>query len=555
MVTEIELKYSLLEGNKIRTTEDVKGSISQLLTKNNINFSYKKKQLSNHYFDTATLALRNQRIALRTRSTIRGKENQCFEQTIKTSGRVIAGLHQRPEYNVNLQNAIPILTLFPESLWQNNTDLTLLQNQITELFSTNFTRYTWLITLENAQVELAFDNGEIACQGYPNKPVIYEIELELVSGERESLFFLTKLLFTELALRPGQLTKAARGYALYNERQLLAYKKEKNVTTTLPLTIKNKQSDVRDVTVAPIFLSTNNTPSEAFKYGVDVSLTQLQLSIDDYVDKSSFDNLGKIRELLCLLKQGFLLFNEVLTKDALILSSELSYFIRSFHWVDNACYLQTLDPQLQDTKSSSNRKSSHQKEYLLTQRMINQLQANNNHLSEFDVVNLLHSERFNNLQLGLLSLLLDVDEQYIFESDNHQSLVEQAKEQLTSSNDLLTRQLSELTDKNSETPHLDKPYRKVHSLLESALLTNVWFSDLFCATNNILVKEFTIPKLAMIEELNELQALNLLEQHLTTLPDLQDKLEILLSEKHKSLLTALDKSRTNALSVKPYWYK
>ncbi len=215
MVTEIELKYTLLKSDDLVSTELVQGKVCQLLSEHKLVFIHQEKQLSNHYFDTENLSLRQHRIALRTRGTAHKGSDECFEQTIKTSGTVIAGLHQRPEYNVDIKDDKPILALFPDSIWQGKAgiDTNQLQQNIAELFSTNFTRHTWLVTLADAQVEIAFDSGEVACQGYDDKPSIYEIELELVNGDSKALFFLTKILFSHLALRPGQFTKAARGYA------------------------------------------------------------------------------------------------------------------------------------------------------------------------------------------------------------------------------------------------------------------------------------------------------------------------------------------------------
>ena len=113
MVTEIELKYSLLECRDMATEQQVKAQICQLLTEQELTFVHQVKQLSNHYFDTKSLSLRQQRIALRTRGTQSLHQDVRFEQTIKTSGTGIAGLHQRPEYNVDIDDAKPILALFP----------------------------------------------------------------------------------------------------------------------------------------------------------------------------------------------------------------------------------------------------------------------------------------------------------------------------------------------------------------------------------------------------------------------------------------------------------
>jgi len=235
MVTEIELKYSLLENNEQAKPEQVKTTISQLLSEQEITFVQQEKQLSNHYFDTANLTLRKNRIALRTRGTQCFDEAKRFEQTIKTSGIVIAGLHQRPEYNVDILMLNQFSRYFPILFFSQILILIYYNNRLLNYSPLTFTRHIWLVSFADAQVEIAFDCGEVACQDYASKPRIYEIELELVSGDAKALLKLTKLLFSQLSLRPGQLTKAARGYALYHESIATASKLKINRLMTLLL--------------------------------------------------------------------------------------------------------------------------------------------------------------------------------------------------------------------------------------------------------------------------------------------------------------------------------
>lgn len=534
MVTEIELKYSLLESNELSTEKQTKTAISKLLSEHELSFVHQEKQLSNHYFDTADLTLRKSRIALRTRGTQCLGEAEHFEQTIKTSGTIIAGLHQRPEYNVDIDDDKPIIALFPDTIWQKNTDINQLQQQIVELFSTNFTRHTWLVSLANAQVEIAFDCGEVACQGYSNKPRIYEIELELVSGDAQALFVLTKILFSQLALRPGQLTKAARGYALYHE------------SLALSIDVENKQLHARAVVEkiaqSMINLSKNNQLNEAFTYGIEFSLTQLQLCVDSYVESSSLAKLNKISELLALLRQGFWLFGEILTADEIVLRNELSYFIRTIHWVDNARYIQSL----------TGKQSSYQKEILVNQELITKLQlAQNRYPQETQVLALLHSERFNNLQLNLLSLLLKRNSVNTPTNQYSASVIEFAAKQLTNSTIALTNELTKL-QKPQDASSIEL-YLTVHSLLIRALLTTSWFSCFFAEPESDIVKRFNMPLLDIKQGISELQSLSLLQQQLVHLPNSEKKLAQWLANKSENLITALDQSRAKALTMKPYW--
>jgi triphosphatase len=534
MITEIELKYSLLGSKGLAAVDKTKAKVCQLFTEHDFSFSYKRKELTNHYFDTENLSLSLNKIALRTRGTKQDNEGIHFEQTIKTSGSAVAGLHQRPEYNVDINDALPNISLFPHDIWQEGTNIEELQTQLMELFSTNFTRHTWLVTLADAQVEIALDYGDIFCQGHKEKLKIFEIELELVNGKPEALFVLTKILFTQLALRPGQLTKAARGYTLY-QRSL-----------TQGSQIKNKYLSDSEA-VEQLSLSMMNFPKvhsidKIFNQGVEFTLTQLQLTVDRYVEQPSLITLGKISELLALLRQGFWLFKDKLTDEVKMLRSELSYFIRTIHWVDNARFIDDL----------TNKQCSYQKGTSVNQELIIKLQlTKKRYPNESQVMALLHSERFNNLQLNLLSLLLKrstIDKEEVV---NSKVLALFAANHLTHCVRLLSTELTSFA--NLQRLSSNDLYITANSLLIRALLTISWFSYLFIEPNDELAKKFIMPWLDIKQGINELQSLNLLQEQLSYLPNKEDKLESRLMSKSENLITALDQPRVKALSMKPYW--
>jgi len=537
MVTEIELKYSLLENHELVTSEQIMTKVSQLLSEHKLTFAHQEKQLSNHYFDTPDLALRKSRVALRTRGTKCFGENENFEQTVKTSGTIIAGLHQRPEYNVDIDDEKPIIALFPDTIWQEQTDITQLQQEIVELFSTHFTRHTWLVNVGNSQIEIAFDCGEVACQNHENKPRIYEIELELVSGDTQALFVLTKLLFSQLALRPGQLTKAARGYALYHESTTPSFDAE--------IKVANETVIVEQMSLSMIDIPKNKQLDNAFTHGVESSLTKLQLSVDSYVEASSVERLNKlnkISELLVLLRQGFWLFNEILTADEIALRAELSYFIRTISWVDNARYIQSL----------TRKQSTYQKETSVNQELITKLQlTQTRYPCESQVLALLHSERFNNLQVNLLALLLKRHSDNTPTVCNYSSLADFAMNHLNTSTKALSSELTRLIEPQCSLPI--ECYLTAHSLLIRALATTSWFSCLFTEPQSDLVKRYNMPWLDIKQGISELQSLSLLQQQLVHLPNPEKKLALWLTNKSENLIMALDQSRSKALSMKPYW--
>lgn len=163
--------------------------------------------LTNIYFETQDNQLRRWDMGLR----IRGLGEQ-YEMTLKTAGQTIGGLHQRPEYNIDLQRPELNIHLLPAEIWPAGCDLDALQQRLTPLFSTHFQRERWLVTYQSSEIEVAFDRGEVTA-GELSEP-LHEVELELKSGTRDDLLALAAELAEMGGVRLGSLSKAARGYAL-----------------------------------------------------------------------------------------------------------------------------------------------------------------------------------------------------------------------------------------------------------------------------------------------------------------------------------------------------
>ncbi|QHJ12801.1 Inorganic triphosphatase [Paraglaciecola mesophila] len=204
---DIEIELKLL------ATPSAQQDILTWLKQTTLNYRvFAGKQLRNDYFETPQRTLRKHDIGLR----IRGHNGE-FEQTVKTKGRVIAGMHQRPEYNVPLPTPDLKLDLFEREIWPQSINVTELESQLYTMFSTDFLRHTYLITWDNTtQIELVFDIGKITANG--RHVDICEIELELKSGEPRQLFELAMQLVNITPLRFGLRSKAARGYQLADNR-------------------------------------------------------------------------------------------------------------------------------------------------------------------------------------------------------------------------------------------------------------------------------------------------------------------------------------------------
>lgn len=196
MSTEIELKLQL-------DPDDVdKLSHHPLLA----DVPHKTQVLLNTYFDTPALDLHARKIALRFRK--KGEEWLC---TIKTAEPATGGLARRSEWEVAARPGnfdfshvdAPELRRMLESM----------RGSFEPVFTTDFTRKTWLLAFGGSTVEFAIDSGFVESRG--RKAQICEIELELVSGKIADLFALSQQLQTDFDLRPALASKAERGYALF----------------------------------------------------------------------------------------------------------------------------------------------------------------------------------------------------------------------------------------------------------------------------------------------------------------------------------------------------
>ena len=198
MTIEIELKF-LLDPNQVDVITQQLASYPHRYTSPVL--------LSNHYYETADNQLRRWDMGLR----VRGKDGH-YEMTLKTAGQEIGGLHQRPEYNIALNDSQLAIRLLPENVWPTGTDLSALQQDLVALFSTDFTREKWVICYGNSEIEVALDRGSVSA-GDQSTPLL-ELELELLQGQRTDIFALANQLVNIGGVRLGWQSKAARGYGL-----------------------------------------------------------------------------------------------------------------------------------------------------------------------------------------------------------------------------------------------------------------------------------------------------------------------------------------------------
>ncbi|WNC73132.1 CYTH domain-containing protein [Thalassotalea psychrophila] len=500
MDTEIELKYLVLGDN-------IPAVITNLLTQLKHPFSCETKTLANCYFDTPDLALRKADIGLRIRQNNKGE----IEQTIKTAGVTVGGLHQRPEYNITLESADVNLTLFNQEIWPTGFDVKSVQEQLSPLFETNFKRMTWLITMpDNSQIELAFDQGEV--RSSQSSEAINEIELELVSGNENSIFTLAHSLISVIEIRPGTLSKAARGYGLVFGRT------ESHISSgSTVLVIENGM-----------------TISESFKAGFSECLTQLQQLVSQFVTKQNLQVLKEISDTLALARHGLWLYKDYLPSDKSdSIRKQIKAVLAELVWVEPALQIREL----------TTKKGNYRKKIEYSKSLLAELKNEKHQLIDFQqMLKLLHAEAFNKLQLSMLEFILnDLDEVHSTE------LLDLAPSWLSLNLDTLDKAI-----------HRDKPltsaeYIENHHLIIRSLLTGSWFGGLYSVDKRM---DFRGPWLDIHLGIDELETLTLLKGHLQqSSEDIPQKLVCWLDDKVENLLCALEHCKAAALNLQPYWLK
>lgn len=220
----------------------------------------RRERLFNTYFDTSTLALRAQRMAVRERRA--GRRTLL---TVKTAGTSVGGLSRRGEWEAACR---PGRFDFAALLGDDALAQQLLSVawQLVPVFRTDFTRRSWTLAHGGAVVELALDQGAITTGNAEGKhrQAILELELELLSGPVDALLDLAHTLALGpsgqaaqgLRLLPAQRSKAERGYALFTGERLSPTKAE-------PLVLDAQMSPVTAFQAAALSCLTHLQANEA----------------------------------------------------------------------------------------------------------------------------------------------------------------------------------------------------------------------------------------------------------------------------------------------------
>ncbi|QTH70814.1 CYTH domain-containing protein [Pseudoalteromonas xiamenensis] len=505
MDTEIELKF-LLSDNEVPL---VPGLLMQFAkTVNN----KPTKQLQNAYFDTPERHLRKLDIGLRTRCC----NDEC-EQTIKLAGEVVGGLHQRPEYNLPIEGGKPNIALFDASIWPTGMDMAFISANLQPIFSTNFTRRKWLIETENgSQLEVVLDKGEVTA-GNQSEP-ISELEVELIEGDRSDVFAFAEHLISQLGVRLGLYSKAARGYRMADNKPLIANK-----------------------ALSFVPLSKRDTQEQALEESLGYAIRFVQKHEQCYFDEPKLKTLKRMLDGISLIRHIFWLFDEIVEKEATEhLRKELKWLLGELSWVENAMQLKTYTSK----RHAYYKKINNAPELAQVITDLQDVQP-----SETDMQDLFHCARYNRLLLALTRFLL---ERTWRKTWNQKAVIAAEKPIVEVAAQLFERDWQQLKQMVLEDKSFNSnDYLQLKPHLENTMLNGNCLGSLFDKEDRRI---FRTPWLDILYGVYELQTLSYLKQLCVGHGDEQlEEIQKWLEQKANFLVTAMEQSRVASLDNTPYW--
>lgn len=237
------------------------------------------RRLRSRYFDTADLALHREGLTLRVRG-----DGEGFVQTVKREAGT--SLIERPEWEITLRRDEPDLAAAVASGAPAHLQEV---GALVPVFETRIARTAWRFERGGSDIELVFDQGEVAT-GAQASP-IREIELELKGGAPGELFRLARELARRMPLRLGIQSKSERGYRL--------------VTGSSPGPAKAEK----------LHLAADADAGEAFRAVALACLRHFRLNEAGIIDGRDPESLHQARVAIRRLRSAFTLFRPVIDDD------------------------------------------------------------------------------------------------------------------------------------------------------------------------------------------------------------------------------------------------
>lgn len=195
---EIELKIRLTSENVAKMQAWLNGLP---------NAAHHQVVLGNTYYDTSDRFFAHEQMGLRVRT-----ENTRYEMTLKTAGKVVDGVHIRPEYNLPLNEPKPDFAQLNAHFQLGFENAAQINAELLPTFSTDFTRHIWLVRYQQSQIEIALDQGKI--RNPFGECEICELEFELKTGQLKDILALIAQMPAMQGIWFSDLSKAQRGYYL-----------------------------------------------------------------------------------------------------------------------------------------------------------------------------------------------------------------------------------------------------------------------------------------------------------------------------------------------------
>lgn len=202
MALETELKLRITPEHLARLKRHV------LFKKHQIT-APKTLRLYNVYYDTPELELHKRKMALRLRR-VGGK----WIQTLKGGGQMMAGLHQRFEWEVPVPSARLDFSGLDELVWDEHLPRAL-RAGLQPVFITDFYRSSRMLAWQGAVIEVCMDKGAVKTADHSTP--ICELELELKSGEPAQLFELALAIIDIVPFELETVSKAEQGFRLMSD--------------------------------------------------------------------------------------------------------------------------------------------------------------------------------------------------------------------------------------------------------------------------------------------------------------------------------------------------
>ncbi|MND83715.1 CYTH domain protein [compost metagenome] len=217
---------------KLRVSRETLAALREhpLLKKRNKS-GWERRELFNQYFDTPERDLAAAKVALRLR-----RDGEVIIQTLKTRGQSVAGLSERTEHEWHLAKAKLDLKKLDGECWP--AELAELDKKtIKPMFTTDFVReyaeIAWGRGKAKVVIEAALDLGNVLVGKQSEE--ICELELELREGDPAALLELAAELAETLPLMPCDISKAERGYRLFDAGSYSLSLPAPELTASMPL--------------------------------------------------------------------------------------------------------------------------------------------------------------------------------------------------------------------------------------------------------------------------------------------------------------------------------